>query len=81
MSVPVTNARAALHDLVETMAAIDRLYQKSGTLTEAEDRRLCQLEDRRLGLERQLIREVKEGLGIDYGVLWNAVTPTAANSE
>ena len=72
----VTTASAALEELVRTMEAIDRLNDKRGDLTEAEDRRYARLEARRTALEQQLQREVKDKLGVDYGVLWNAVTPS-----
>ena len=74
----VTTASAALHDLVETMKAIDRLYDRSRIrrLSLQEDERLSQLERRRDGLEDQLKREVREKLGIDYVVLWHAITPS-----
>jgi hypothetical protein len=71
----LTPAAVALNDLIATMEAIQRLYDKA-PLSEAEDSRLCTLEDRRSGLERQLQREVSEKLGIDYALLWHAVTPT-----
>ena len=74
----VTAASAALHDLVQTMRAIDRLQQvgRVRELTEAEDTRLTQLDNRRDGLERQLQAEVADKLGVDYVVLWHAVTPS-----
>lgn len=75
----VTTASAALHDLVQTMQAIDRLYDSARhrELTATEDRKLSALENRRAGLERQLQAEVMDKLGVDYFVLWHAVTPTA----
>lgn len=74
----VTTASAALHDLVQTMRAIDRLYDfgRVRELTDAEDQRLAALDDRRNALERQLQQEVKDKLGVDYTVLWHAVTPS-----
>lgn len=74
----VTTASAALHDLILTMQAIDRLYDfgRQRELTDAEDQRLSQLDERRDGLERQLQREVADKLGVDYAVLWHAITPS-----
>lgn len=74
----VTAASAALHDLVQTMQAIDRLYDfgRVRQLTDAEDRRLSTLDERRDALERQLQAEVADKLGVDYAVLWHAVTPS-----
>jgi hypothetical protein len=78
MSAPVTPARAALHDLIATMQAIENAYEKSRvrSLSEVEDAQLAKLEDRRSALERQLQAMVQEQMGIDYAVLWHAVTPT-----
>ncbi len=75
-----TPASIALADLVQTMAAIDRAYDKR-QLTDAEDIQLSKLDDRRNSLERQLVQMVSDQLGIDYGVLWHAVTPTKANKS
>lgn len=74
----VTAASAALHDLVQTMQAIDRLYDFGHLrqLTDTEDQRLSMLSERRDALERQLQREVADKLGVDYAVLWHAVTPS-----
>lgn len=74
----VTAASAALHDLVQTMQAIDRLYDtgRARELTASEDRKLAALNNRRDALERQLQDEVADKLGVDYGVLWHAVTPS-----
>ena len=76
----VTPASAALFDLVETLKKLDRLIDIRPTqqrdLTPAEDRQYGQLEERREALERQLHTEVRDKLGIDYGVLWHAVTPS-----
>lgn len=74
----VTAASAALHDLIQTLQAIDRLYDtaRHRELSDAEDRKLSALDNRRDGLEAQLQREVTEKLGIDYVVLWHAVTPS-----
>jgi hypothetical protein len=76
--VTVTAASAALTELVQTMTALDRLYDdvRGRDPTDAEDKRLSHLERRREGLERQLQAEVKDKLGVDYGVLWHAVTPS-----
>jgi hypothetical protein len=75
---PVTPARAALHDLIATMAAVDRLYEtvRGRDPTDTEDRQLSALEDRRGALERQLQQMVHDQLGIDYAQLWHAVTPS-----
>jgi len=76
--VTVTTASAALTELVQTMHALDRLYDtvRGRDPTAAEDMRLSVLERRRDGLERQLEAEVKDKLGVDYAVLWHAVTPS-----
>lgn len=78
MNAPVTPARAALHDLIATMQQLANLQArtKGRDLNEAEDRLYAQLEKRIGGLERQLQREVQERLGVDYAVLWHAVTPS-----
>ena len=72
----VTTASAALQELVGTLKAIDRLYDKRGDLSDAEDQQLSALEKRKDGLEEQLKREVKDKLGVDYFVLWHAITPS-----
>lgn len=80
----VTPSRAALHDLIVTMQAIvdlqergRKLFAETGRdLPDADDQRLSKLEERREALEAQLVREVQEKLGIDYAVLWHAVTPS-----
>jgi hypothetical protein len=76
--VTVTTASAALAELVQTMTALAELYERvrGREPTDAEDRLLSQLELRRDGLERQLEQEVRDKLGVDYGVLWHAVTPS-----
>lgn len=72
----VTPERALLNDLVATMEAIARLYGQPGDLTEEEDRLTSKLEDRRSALETALQQAVAEKLGIDYAVLWHAITPS-----
>ena len=72
----VTPASIALSDLVATMTQIDRLYSKPGVEVSDKDSKLIdQLEARRDALERQLQDEVRTKLGVDYAVLWLAVTP------
>ncbi len=71
----MTPTAIALNDLVQTMEAIDRLYDKP-ELNDLQDRVLSTLEDRRSSLETQLQQLVGEQLGVDYGVLWHAVTPS-----
>jgi len=50
--------------------------QSMGGKAQAEDGRLSVLEDRRTSLEKTLQQEVKDKLGVDYAVLWHAVTPS-----
>ena len=75
----VTTASAALNELVQTMEVLaglyDLLHRQQRDPTPQEDTRLSQLERRREALERQLQQIVTEQLGVDYGVLWHAVTP------
>lgn len=71
----VTPERALLNDLIATMEAIARLYDK-GDLTDEEDALTSKLEDRRTALENALQRAVSEKLGLDYAVLWHAITPS-----
>jgi hypothetical protein len=72
----MTPAQVALNDLISTMAKIAELQDKPGDLTAREDKLVSMLEDRRSSLEGTLINEVQRVLGIDYGALWFAVTPT-----
>lgn len=72
----VTPAAAALNDLVATMQAIATMYGKPDELTNTQDRQLSALENRRTALEHQLEAMVKDQLGVDYAVLWHAVTPS-----
>lgn len=72
----VTPERALLNDLIATMEAIARLYDKPGDLTDEEDALTSKLEDRRSALEDALQRAVSEKLGLDYAVLWHAITPS-----
>jgi uncharacterized protein Yka (UPF0111/DUF47 family) len=76
--VTVTTASAALNELVQTMRLVDQLYDKvrGRDPTDEEDRLISQLERRQDALERQLQAEVMERLGVDYAVLWHAVTPS-----
>lgn len=72
----VTPERALLNDLVATMEAIQRLYSKCSELTDEEDALLSKLDARRFALEDALQRAVTEKLGLDYAVLWHAITPS-----
>jgi hypothetical protein len=72
----ISPAAAVLNDLVATMQAIKNLYDKPGELTDTQDRQLSMLDNRRFALEDQLQQMVKDTLGVDYAVLWHAVTPS-----
>jgi regulator of sigma D len=76
MNAPVSPAATVLNDLVATMQAIKNLYDKPGELTDTQDRQLSMLDNRRFALEDQLQQMVKDTLGVDYAVLWHAVTPS-----
>jgi benzoyl-CoA reductase/2-hydroxyglutaryl-CoA dehydratase subunit BcrC/BadD/HgdB len=74
----VTPASIALTDLVATMTQLDKLMDQR-PFTDRVDRLISELEARRTSLEQQLMDEVRTKLGVDYGILWMAVTPTTTS--